>query len=174
MDLSILKNRKGSVLASLLILLVGCESPTEPTNIDPATVTVTMERIPNIELNDYSWQTIKTVDGNLSSDDVDVENFRVEWSSDMYWSVHDTAGYFKLNCRTCRDGVWYGSDGTTEEMILDLDIMAPVTNYVSITDENGDFRNVIAPVRSMVGKSMWLWWEINCVMIDSQSIYLME
>ena len=53
MDLSILKNQKGSVLASLLILLVGCESPTEPTNIDPATVTVTMERIPNIELNDY-------------------------------------------------------------------------------------------------------------------------
>ena len=59
-------------------------------------------------------------------------------------------------------------------MVLDLDIMAPVTNYVSITDENGDFRNVIAPVRSMVGKSMWLWWEINCVMIDSQSIFLME
>ena len=39
---------------------------------------------------------------------------------------------------------------------------------------NGDFGNVLAPVRSMVGKSMWLWWSINGTVIDSMSIFLME
>jgi len=115
-----------------------------------------------------------TIYGNLSSEDADVEFMRVEWDSDMFWSINDTAGYFRSDCRGCRNGTWYGSDGSIVDMQYDFHTMAPVTNQVSLADSNGDFGNVLAPVRSMVGKSMWLWWSINGTVIDSMSIFLME
>jgi hypothetical protein len=92
----------------------------------------------------------------------------------MFWSINDTAGYFRSDCRGCRNGTWYGSDGSIVDMQYDFHTMAPVTNQVSLADSNGDFGNVLAPVRSMVGKSMWLWWSINGTVIDSMSIFLME
>ena len=166
-----------SVSASLLLLLIstGCEdnSVIGPQN-DPIHVTVTMPLIERIELNDYSWQTLMTIYGNLSSEDTDVEFMRVEWDSDMFWSIYDTTGYFRADCRGCESGTWYDSDGSIEPMQFDFHTMAPVTNQVSLADSGGDFGNVLAPVRSMVGKSMWLWWSINGTVIDSMSIFLME
>jgi len=174
MGLNILK----SVSVSLLLLItIGCESDSilgPRTQSEPIHVIVTMPLIERIELNDYSWQTLMTIYGNLSSEDTDVEFMRVEWDSDMFWSINDTAGYFRADCRGCSNGTWYSSDGSTEEMQYDFHTMAPVTNQVSLADSNGDFGNVLAPVRSMVGKSMWLWWSINGTVIDSMSIFLME
>ena len=166
-----------SVSASLLLLLIStsCEDNAVigPQN-DPIHVTVTMPLIERIELNDYSWQTLMTIYGNLSSEDTDVEFMRVEWDSDMFWSIYDTTGYFRADCRGCESGTWYDSDGSIEPMQFDFHTMAPVTNQVSLADSGGDFGNVLAPVRSMVGKSMWLWWSINGTVIDSMSIFLME
>tara|TARA_B100000902_G_scaffold221141_1_gene210026 strand:+ start:3812 stop:4255 length:444 start_codon:yes stop_codon:yes gene_type:complete len=137
-------------------------------------VTVIMPLIPRIELSDYTWQTLVTMYGLLESDNIDVENMRIEWQSDMFWVVDDTTGYFRLDCRTCIGGTWYDTDGTSSRMTYNFHTMAPVTNQVSLADSEGEFGNVLAPVRSMVGKSMWLWWSINDTVIDSMSIYLME
>jgi len=137
-------------------------------------VTVIMPSIPRIELSDYTWQTLVTMYGLLESDNINVENMRIEWQSDMFWVVDDTTGYFRLDCRTCIGGTWYDTDGTSSRMTYNFHTMAPVTNQVSLADSEGEFGNVLAPVRSMVGQSMWLWWSINNTVVDSMSIYLME
>lgn len=175
MGLNTLKNVSASLV---FVFLIGCESDAlvGPQNEDRvAHIIVTMVNMPDmIELNDYSWQTLRTLYGNLESEDVNVEHTRIEWFSDMYWVVGDTSGYFRLDCRECIDGTWYDSDGSTLEMRYDFHSMAPVTNQVSMANSDGDFGNVIAPVRSMVGHSMWLWWSIHGTVVDSMSIFLME
>ena len=174
MGLNILKNVSVSLL---LLIAIGCEDdPIGPGDFpdDNINVLVSMPLIERIELNDYSWQTLVTIYGNLESDDIDVEFMRVEWDSDMFWLIYDTTGYFRADCRGCVSGTWYSSDGSTEDMQYDFHTMAPVTNQVSLADSGGEFGNVLAPVRSMIGESMWLWWSINGTVIDSMSIFLME
>ena len=173
-------NTLKSVSVSIILLItIGCEDNAilgPQHESESVRVYVDMPQIDRIELNDYSWQTLYTIDGDLESDDptVSLEYFRVTWDSDMFWLINDTSGYFRLNCRTCTDGVWYDHDGSTLEMEYDFHSMAPVTNQVSLTNSEGNFSNVIAPVRSMVGQSMWLWWSVNGTLVDSMSIFLME
>ncbi len=170
MGLNILKNVSVSLL---FLLIIGCEDTRVGHEHGEVNVTVVMPYIDRIELNDYSWQTLVTMYGRLEAD-ADVQHVRVEWQSDMFWIVGDTTGYFRLNCRTCVDGFWYDRDGVIEPMVYNFHSMAPVTNQVSLTDSEGTFGNVLAPVRSMRGNSMWLWWSINGTVLDSMSIFLME
>ena len=169
---------KNLVVSTLFLLIIACESPvgTGMSTHEHATgnVTVIMPSITRIELSDYTWQTLVTMYGLLESDNINVENMRIEWQSDMFWVVDDTTGYFRLDCRTCIGGTWYDTDGTSSRMTYNFHTMAPVTNQVSLADSEGEFGNVLAPVRSMVGQSMWLWWSINNTVVDSMSIYLME
>mgnify|MGYP003115364553 FL=1 len=176
MGLNILKNISVSLL---LLISIGCESDAlvgPRTEQEATRIFVDMPYVGSIELNDYSWQTLVTITGDLEAEDQtsSVENFRITWESNMFWLVNDTTGYFRANCRTCSDGVWYGADGAVLPMEYDFHSMAPVTNQVSISNQDGEFSNVLAPVRSMVGESMWLWWSVNDVLVDSMSIYLME
>ena len=171
MDLNILKLK--SVVASFLLLItIGCESPAEPVDDNHGTVYVTVEHVPSINLDPNRWQTLKTIWGVLESDEFDMSYTRVSWSSNMYWVVGDTTGYFKSNCRTCTDGVWYDSDGTTSSMVYDFHSMSPVTNQISIADDLGQVGNVLAPVRSMRGDSMILWLNIGTAYLDSMEIQL--
>lgn len=166
---------KNLVASTLFLLIAACEVPTEPSHEHvTGNVMVTMPLIPRIELNSYTWQTIVTMYGLLESENVSVENMRIEWQSDMFWVVHDTTGYFRLDCRTCVNGTWYDTDGTTSSMTYNFHTMAPVTNQVSLADSEGEFGNVLAPVRSMVSQSMWLWWSINGTVVDSMSIFIMD
>ena len=173
MELSILKTLS---VSAILLLLIGCEDTRldegVPADDTYGTVYVSVEDVPAIELNDHSWQTLKTMYGNLVSEDTNIEYVRIEWESDMFWLVYDTTGYFKADCRGCESGAWYGSDGSTLEMEYDFHTMAPVTNFISLTDANGSFGNVIAPVRAMKGDAMWLWWTVANVYTDSMLIVL--
>tara|TARA_Y100000310_G_C20621240_1_gene783403 strand:- start:561 stop:1184 length:624 start_codon:yes stop_codon:yes gene_type:complete len=181
MELSTLKNLKSVRFILFLIFgffaftIIGCEDNPiagRDENNGPLTVYVSVEYIPSINLNDHSWQTLRTLWGEMSSDDFDVTHTRVEWKSDMFWVVYDTTGYFKIDCRTCETGTWYDTDGSTENMSYDFHTMSPVTNQVSLVDDEGVFGNVIAPVRSMRGDAMWLWWSINNTVLDSMLIVL--
>ena len=149
-----------SVSASLILILsIGCELPTEGKEVDDfhGTAYVAVEYIGEIELNESTWQTLYTMGGQMWSDDYDITYTRIEWESDMYWKVHDPNGYFKTDCRGC---------------LSDEHTMAPVTNQVSLVRSDGTFNNVIAPVQSMEGKHMWLWWSTGGSVIDSMAIYL--
>ena len=170
MKFSILKNLS---VSAILLLTIGCEKeqPYEPVDDLHGTVYVTVEYVDEIVLNTNSWQTLKTIWGILESD-MDVSYVRVEWSSNMFWVIGDTTGYFKTDCRTCNTGTWYDTDGTTEYMSYDFNSMSPVTNQISIADNLGQFGNVLAPVRSMKGDVMTLWWNIGTSYIDSMEVAL--
>jgi len=176
MGSNILKNISVSLL---LLITIGCEDTllsSSDQERETSLINVDMPYIDNIKLNDYSWQTLVVITGDLEAEDpaVSVEHFRITWESDMFWLVNDTTGYFRLDCRTCVDGTWYDSDGSTLDMQYDFHTMVPVTNQISLSDSNGEFHNVLAPVRSMIGRSMWLWWSVNGALADSMSIFLME
>jgi len=172
MELSTLKNVS---VSALILFFIGCEDIREPEGSDennPLTVFMSVEYVPAIELNEYSWQTIKTISGTMSSDVFDVTHTRIEWQSDMFWLVYDTSGYFKVDCRTCETGTWYGTDGSTAPMMYDFHTMSPVTNQVSLVNSVGVFGNVLAPVSAMEGDEMWLWWSISSTILDSMLIVL--
>ena len=57
-------------------------------------------------------------------------------------------------------------------MVYDFHSMSPVTNQISIADDLGQVGNVLAPVRSMRGDSMILWWNIGTAYLDSMEIQL--
>ena len=172
MGLNILKNIS---VSALLILIFGCELPTEGKQVGDlhGTTFVEVENIGEIELHDGTYQTLYTMGGLMWSESgYDVTYTRIEWESDMYWKVYDTDGYFKVDCRGCTSGTWYDSDGSTAQETLDLHTMAPVTNKISLVDDDGEFYNVLAPVTSMNGKYMTLWWSTAGAVIDSQMIYI--
>ena len=89
-------NTLKSVSVSLLLLItIGCESDAvlgPQQENESVHVYVDMPLIDRIELNDYPWQTLYTIDGDLESDDptVSLEYFRVTWDSDMFWFINDT------------------------------------------------------------------------------------
>ena len=170
MGLNILKNVS---VSALILFFIGCEDNRIPEREESYfTYTLSVEPIGSIDLNEYSWQTLRTVWGQMSSEGGGVCNVRVEWSSNMYWVVGDTSGYFKTDCRTCNSGIWYDTDGTTEYMSYDFHTMAPVTNQVSMVNDEGLFGNVLAPVSAMKGDAMWLWWNVGTAYIDSMLIVL--
>jgi len=171
----VLNTLKNISVSALLILIVGCELPTtpnEPVDDLHGTTFVEVEAIDEIELHDGTYQTLYTMWGLMWSESYDVTHTRIEWESNMYWKVYDTDGYFKVDCRGCTSGTWYDGDGSTAQETLDLHTMAPVTNQVSLVNGDGEFYNVLAPVTSMNGKYMLLWWSTADAVIDSQMIYI--
>ena len=86
-----------------LLFLIGCSSPFEPT--EPHEYTVQIEpycnlpvlagdSIPTLDLDDNTWQTIHMLAVQVMIDSVPVEYASIEWSSDLYWELNDTLGYF--------------------------------------------------------------------------------
>ena len=81
MEPSIPKNVSARFIAFFLLgfaifTIIGCEDTRleEGTPVDDSygTVYVSVESVPSIELNDYSWQTLKTLYGDLASDDANI------------------------------------------------------------------------------------------------------
>ena len=93
---------KNLVVSFVILLLIGCESstlgPGDFEQDNSGTLYVSVESVPEIQLNTNTWQTIKTITGELTSEGIDVSYVRVNWYSDMYWVVGDTTGYFKTSC----------------------------------------------------------------------------
>ena len=62
----------------------------------------------------------------------------------------------------------------------------PIVEPYSIVDKDGRFKMLVQPVKTMQGcmtcdgykykngSFMWLWWEVNDVIIDSMEIFLMD
>jgi len=173
-------NFKYVTLFLLCSSLFTCDDRYGPTQTSPIfqeNIMLEWPRINRIELSDFNWQTIYTMSGKLipENEEVSVENFRVTWSSDMHWLMGDTSKYFRQLCRTCEMGVlWDRQDGSHDTIPYDFHSMPPVTNQVSITNADGEFSNVLAPVRSMRDRTMTLYVSVNGALVDSQSIFLME
>ena len=149
------------VLSLLLSLVIfGCDgenSLSSETTEYKVTVDV---RLP-VDTNGYyhltlerdKWQTLHRVSGHVSSDGYAVENFWVEWDSNLLWYLGDTLGYI-VNQYLNNSGVYVSVD--TSYIIGFNGMEVPTSNSISYSNSSGEINNMIAPVRSMVGDTMRL------------------
>ena len=113
----------------------------------------------HLKLDENNWQTLHRVSGLIRDEGFGVENFWVEWESNLYWYIGDTLGYVVR--RNFNDEGMYVSYDTT--YLIQFDGMEVATsNMISYSNSNGELNNMIAPVRSMVGDTMKLtarWYD---------------
>ena len=113
----------------------------------------------HLTLNTDSWQTLHRVSGSITQDGYGVENFRIEWESNLYWYIGDTLGYIiKRNFNM--DGQYVSYDTTYLTQFNGMEVST--SNKISYSNSKGELNNMIAPVKSMVGDTMRLtatWYE---------------
>jgi len=100
-------------------------------------------------LDRQRFQTIHRVSGLIE----DVENFWVEWDSNLYWYIGDTLGYV-VNQRLNAMGRYVSLD--TSYIIGMNGQEVPTTNKISYSNSYGEINNMIAPVNTMIGDTMIL------------------
>ena len=145
------------------ILLTSCESPTSSKEFADLTFDMRLTQDTNgyyhLTLDRNKWQTLHRVSGSIVKDGYGVENFRVEWESDLYWIIGDTLGY--IVSRGLNMNLQYVNYDTTYLTQFN-GLEVPTTNIVSLSNNKGELNNMIAPVRSMIGDTMRLkadWYE---------------
>jgi hypothetical protein len=113
----------------------------------------------HLTLNKDSWQTLHRVSGLIQEEGIGIENFWVEWESNLYWYISDTLGY--VVSRGLDMNLHYVNYDTT--YLTQFNGMeVPTSNRISYSNSNGEVNNMIAPVRSMVGDTMRLtarWYD---------------
>jgi len=145
------------------ILLTSCESPTSSKEFADLTFDMRLTQDTNgyyhLTLDRNKWQTLHRVSGSIVKDGYSVENFRVEWESDLYWIIGDTLGY--IVSRGLNMNLQYVNYDTTYLTQFN-GLEVSTSNQVSLSNSSGEFNNMIAPVRSMIGDTMRLtadWYE---------------
>ena len=109
----------------------------------------------HLTLDRTKWQTIHRVSGVVTDDNHNfVELFWMEWESDLYWYLGDTLGYF-IRRTINSDGQYVSLD--TSYAIGFEGHEVPTTNQVSYSNGYGEINNMIAPVQTMVGDTMYIW-----------------
>ena len=150
----------------LILMLSGltfssCENLSEDENENNESYTVEIDaRLPvdnngnyHLTLERNSWQTLHRVSGHVSSDGYAVENFWVEWDSNLLWYLGDTLGYI-VNRYLNNSGIYVSVD--TSYIIGFNGMEVPTSNSISYSNNSGEINNMIAPVRSMIGDTMRL------------------
>ena len=142
-----------------LLFFFSCEETDENENDESYTIEIDA-RLPvdnngnyHLTLERNNWQTLHRVSGHVSSDGYAVENFWVEWDSNLLWYLGDTLGYI-VNRYLNNSGVYVSVD--TSYIIGFNGMEVPTSNSISYSNSSGEINNMIAPVRTMVGDTMRL------------------
>ena len=145
------------LLVFVVLLIISCE---DSSNSDYGTLNFDMRLdsdangFYHLSLNKDSWQTLHRVSAIIiDKDEQPVENFWMEWESNLYWYLGDTLGY--VIKRGLTDELVYVSYDTI--YITGFNGMeVPTSNQISYSNSKGELNNMIAPVRSMAGDTLYL------------------
>ena len=160
------KGVKTLFISVWLFLLFGCEvsQPYYYESVEPIEFELNVG-LPktgdyyHLTLNDNSLQTTHRISGNVFRNGMPVDVVRFEWLSSHYWYVGDTLGYIiKRNFNM--DGQYVSYDTTYLTQFSGLEV--PTSNQISYSNSKGEFNNMIAPVKTMVGDTMKLtatWYD---------------
>ena len=77
------------------------------------------------------------------------------WESNLFWELEDTLGYYIH--RGLTDDLEYVSYDTTYVMRFE-GTLVPTYDITSVSSEDGEVSNMIAPVKSMVSDTLILSW----------------
>ena len=103
----------------------------------------------HLTIDRNNWQTLYRVRGIVKKNDV------TEPFMKFYWELGDTLGYYIH--RGLTDDLEYVSYDTTYVTGFE-GTLVPTSNTTSVSGEDGDVSNMIAPVKSMVGDTLTLTW----------------
>ena len=113
----------------------------------------------HLTLDKNNWQTLHRVSGLIRDEGFGVENFWVEWESNLYWYIGDTLGYV-VRRNFNDEGMYVSYDTTYLTQCSGMEVAT--SNMISYSNSNGEINNMIAPVKSMVGDTMKLtasWYD---------------
>jgi len=144
-------------VSSLLFLISSCSNDLEPVDWTlsfDTQLTKDSNGYYHLTVDRNNWQTLHRVTGQVETiDGVPIENFWVEWESNLYWYLGDTLGYI-VNRYFNSLGTYVTVD--TSYIIGFNGMEVPTTNQISYSNGTGEINNMIAPVKSMVGDTMVL------------------
>ena len=148
------------ILIGSFLLFIGCSNPFSSEDRDEF-ATIKFDMRLSEDSNGYyhltvdrgSWQTIHRVSGSITNEGFGVENFRVEWESNLYWYLGDTLGY------VVKRGLTYNLEYVSYDTVYVTGfngMEVPTSNKTSFSNSRGELNNMIAPVKTMVGYTMKL------------------
>jgi len=105
----------------------------------------------HLEMDRHNHQTLHRITGIVTDNGEPLENFRVTWESDLYWVLGDTLGYI-VHYGYTDDWVYVAYDTTYVTGFSGEEVRT--TNWASYSDSYGEFSNMIAPVKTMIGDTL--------------------
>tara|TARA_S200000501_G_scaffold272765_1_gene256533 strand:- start:10 stop:573 length:564 start_codon:yes stop_codon:yes gene_type:complete len=111
----------------------------------------------HLNIDTTNWQTLHRLSGFISDSATGqpVVSCRVEWSSSHYWTLGDTLGYWIRQGLT-DDLEWVSYDTS---YVVGFDGQeVPTINPASYSNSEGEVNIMIAPVQSMRGDTMTVWY----------------
>ena len=111
----------------------------------------------HLTIDTTNWQTLHRISGFItdSATTNPVVNCRVEWSSSHYWTLGDTLGYWIRQGLT-DDLEWVRYDTSYVTGFDGQEV--PTINPASYSNADGEVNTMIAPVQSMIGDTMTIWY----------------
>ena len=109
----------------------------------------------HLEIDMNNWQTLYRVRGIVTKNGIPEPFMKFYWESNLFWELGDTLGYYEHIGLT--DDLEYVSYDTT--YITGFEgTLVPTSNTTSVSGEDGDVSNMIAPVQTMIGDTLTLSW----------------
>ena len=144
-------------LVFVVLLIISCE---DSSNGDYGTLNfdiqldVDTNGFYHLPLDKNNWQTLHRVFATIKDKyEQPVQFFRMDWESNLYWFLGDTLGYVVK--RGLTDELVYVSYDTV--YITGFNgTEVPTSNQTSYSNSKGELNNMIAPVRSMLGDTLYL------------------
>ena len=158
--------KKISVLSIFLITFFSCEDNQSDEANTQATynfdiiwestgITKDENGFYHLEIDRINWQTLYRVRGIVKKNDVTEPFMKFYWESNLYWELGDTLGYYIKRGLTA--DLEYVSYDTTYVTGFE-GTLVPTSNTTSVSGEDGDVSNMIAPVKTMIGDTLTLNW----------------
>ena len=120
----------------------------------------------HLTIDRNNWQTLHRVTGSVKNTQYRMDNFWVEWESNLYWYLGDTLGYI-VNRNFDDNGMYVSIDTSYITGFNGMEV--PTINCCSYSNSDGEVNTMIAPVQSMVGDTMTIrmyFWNNDYEIID--------
>ena len=147
-----------NILIAGSVFFIGCEDITYEGEGEPYIMLEWDARLPidgngyyHLEMDRDNHQTLHRLSGFVTDNGEPLQNFRVTWESDLYWTLGDTLGYIVHSGYT--DAWVYVAYDTTYVIGFSGEEVR-TTNWASYSDSYGEFSNMIAPVKTMIGDTL--------------------
>ena len=149
------KHIKNIITVVFSLLFISCEIPTSSNEYAELSFDMRLNKDDNgyyhLIMDRNNWQTLHRVSGSVQNTQYRMENFWVEWESNLYWYLGDTLGYI-VNRNFDDNGMYVSIDTSYITGFNGMEV--PTINCCSYSNSDGEVNTMIAPVQTMVGDTM--------------------